>query len=497
MIQEKDILILVRKRTSTPFITLLTRFLKNDYKISVFSDDKFILTDHLAIKDLMSLGYFILSTEDDLSLVSILKSPLFNFSEDDIFEICTKRHKTETVYEYIQKLANDGVFKYQYVIQYIHELTDVAQFCSPHDFFTLILGAKKGRQQFIARFGNEVIDVLDELLNFTLKNEQKNCFSLQELMLELEHYPPTIKRENSTNHNEVRIMTVHGAKGLESPVVFLVDTGAKVFSHNNMEKLYIDTSLNDDPGTPVWIPQSNSHNKLVSDLIKYIKKSTKEEYNRLLYVGMTRASDRLIICKHANSTSKTDNETEMNQKTWYDMVYDSFCDDKRVKEVKLKNSITNDEWTAYEWTVHHPENIPIETEEITKQFFDQKTIPEKLFSPIKNKINEPCILNPSMIDKKIEPSFEPFFPENHTFKRGLIIHKLLQVIFTIPEKKRKQFIESYYEKNSKFWSVKEFKNLVLSTTSLLEHPIMTTAMSCDSYAEVSISGKIFSTKNIF
>ncbi|XCE27720.1 double-strand break repair helicase AddA [Candidatus Liberibacter asiaticus] len=486
VIQAKDILVLVRKRKDTPLITFLTRFLKNDYKISVVGNDRFILTDHLAIKDLMALGRFILSQEDDLSFVCMLKSPLFNFSEDDIFKICTQRHETETVYEYIQKFANCGISKFQHVIKYIHELIHIAQFCSPHDFFTLILGAKKGRQQFISRFGNEVIDVLDEFLNFTLRNEQNSYSSLQELISELEQYPPTIKRAHSANHNEVRIMTVHTAKGLESPVVFLVDTGSQVFSHKHIKKMHIMPSLNDDPGIPIWIPQSKSRNNIVSDLIKHLKKSTQEEYNRLLYVGMTRASDQLIICKHSN----TSNEKKSNQRTWYDMVYDSFHNDERVKKIKLTNSINKDEWIAYEWSTHHPENTPLEREETIKQLMDEQKIPKKLFSPIKNDINEPYILNPSTIDTKGKTNLESLLSDNQTFNRGLIIHKLLQVIFTLPEHKRKNFITSYCTKNAKLWPAKEYKNLLLSITRLLENPMMTTAMSCDSYSEVSVSGKI-------
>ncbi|MEG8099109.1 double-strand break repair helicase AddA [Candidatus Liberibacter brunswickensis] len=493
-IQEKDILVLVRKRKSTPFITFLTRFLKNDYKISVAGNDRFILTDHLAIKDLIALGHFILSQEDDLSLVSILKSPLFNFSEEEIFSICTQRGKEETVYEYIKKMANNGISKFKHIIQYINELINISQFCNPHDFFTLILVAKKGRQQFISRFGSEVIDVLSEFINFILRNEQKGCFSLQELMSELEHYPPIIKRENSTNHNEVRIMTVHAAKGLESSVVFLVDTGSAYFSHNYIKKMHIAPSFSDDPGTPMWIPKSNARNNMVSNIIEYIKKSTKEEYNRLLYVGMTRASDKLIICKYSNNNHNNNHEKKSNKRTWYDMVYDSFSGDQRVKKIKLKNSLNKDEWTAYEWSIHHPENISVETEPITKQLFEQKIIPEKLLYPIKNKINEPYILNPSMIEKNSATSLTTLLSESNTLKRGFMIHKLLQIIFKIPENERKQFITSYCKKNAKFYSVQEYKNLVLSITNLLEHPIMITAMSCDSHTEVSISGKVFFPK---
>ncbi|ADR52047.1 double-strand break repair helicase AddA [Candidatus Liberibacter solanacearum CLso-ZC1] len=488
-VHAKDILILVRKRKNNPFIAFLTRFLINDHKISVASNDRFVLTDHLAIKDLMALGNFIISQEDDLSLVSLLKSPIFNLSENDIFEICTKRHETETIYAYIQKLANHGISKCCHIVQYMQELICIYQSCSPYDFFTLILGAKEGRKQFISRFGIEVVDVLNEFLNFTLRNEQKNCSTLQELMSDLEHYPPTLKKE-SVNRNEVRIMTVHSAKGLESPVVFLVDTGSEVFSSNHIKKIHISPSSDDCPGTPIWIPQQFLRNKIVSDLIQDLKKSAQEENNRLLYVGMTRASDKLIICSHSNAS----NENKSNQRTWYNMVYESFYEDTQVKEVKLKNPTNKDEWLAYEWCLPNTENIQVEEEAITAPSNREEKIPEKLFAPIKNEMETSYVLNPSMLNLKDKAIPEKLLPDNTCLKRGQIIHQLLQVIFTLPEEKRDPYILSYCKKNANFLSVEEDNNLLISIKALLKDPIMSTAMSSDSYAEVSVSGKIHLSK---
>ncbi|AHA27507.1 double-strand break repair helicase AddA [Candidatus Liberibacter americanus] len=484
LVRADDIMILVRKRTS--FIKLLTRFLKNEHQILVSNNDKLLLTNHLAIKDLMSLAYFMLSQEDDLSLASILKSPIFNLSEDDLFEICAKRQKTETVFSSLQKLANNKTSKFRHIVEYINEIIDLSKSYSPYDFFTLILGAKNGSKLFISRFGNEVIDILDEFLNFALRNEQKNYHTLQEFILELENYPPTIKREQYKNHNEVRIMTVHASKGLESPIVFLVDDGSDFFINNN--KLEVIPSSNDDPGTPIYIPQANLRNSILENHIKYREKNAREEYHRLLYVGMTRASDRLIICSCKNKDKNI-------QGTWYDMVYKSFKEDKRAKEIKIKTSVNNDEWSALEWRVTYDESVIIEEEQDITQFKQEDIIPKEIFDSIPNDIDTTYILNPSILDKKDAPILSSILSvdnanQNHFIKRGLIIHNLLQVIFGLPIEDRKQYIVSYLKKNAHLLEKKEYDNLVLSVTSLLENPIISKDISDTSYSEVSVAGKL-------
>ncbi|PTL87090.1 MAG: double-strand break repair helicase AddA [Candidatus Liberibacter europaeus] len=485
-VRADDILVLVRKRS--PFIALLARFLKNDHKISVSSNDRFILSKHLAIKDLMSLGYFVLSQEDDLSLAALLKSPLFNLSEDDLFEICAKRQQTETVYDSIKKISNDKTSKFHHITEYIHELINLSKSHSAYDFFTLILGAKNGRKQFIARFGTEVVDVIDEFLDFALRNEQKSYFTLQEFISELEYYPPEIKSNQSRNHHEVRIMTVHGAKGLESPVVFLVDYGTEILSNNHINNMHILPSSNDEPGTPIWIPTKKLRNSIISSHIEYLKKAAMEEYHRLLYVGMTRASDKLIICSYINQENKT------NKRTWHDMVEKSFNGDKRAKKITPKTSANKDEWSAWQWNIPCNEDTIIAEESIATQLNYGEKLPKEFFSHIQNDTITPYILNPSMLDKKDEPTLNFPLSDNNNdddaLKRGLIIHKLLEIVFKLPLEQRKQSIVSYLKKNSKFWTIQEYENLVSSITSLLEHPIVSTAMSCLSYTEVSISGKI-------
>ncbi|MBL0848755.1 MAG: double-strand break repair helicase AddA [Candidatus Liberibacter ctenarytainae] len=488
----EDILILVHRRKDNPFIEYLTRFLKKNHKISVSGRDRFTLTDNIAIKDLMALGLFMLSQEDDLSLAALLKSPIFNLSEDDLFMVCSKREKTETVYASIKRLASDGILKFRHIAEYIQELIVISQSHSPYDFFSLILGAKNARKQFVSRFGAEVIDVLDEFLRFALKNEQIGSATLQEFISELELYPPTIHRKPSLHHSEVRIMTVHSAKGLESPVVFLIDNGSEAFSSKHLKKMYMVPSSGNEPGAPIWIPKKESYNRHVSQFLDGLKIYAQEEYHRLLYVAMTRASDRLIICNCAN------NSTTTTKKTWYNMVYNAFQGDERVTEIKLKTSKNTDEWTAFEWRVPCNENIDIEdiTEESLKpQLASEEKIPKELFLPLQNKIEKPPLLTPSMLNTQYEAELiSPLADKDPSdalaIKRGHIIHRLLQTVFALPLEQKIPYVMSWCKKHAQLWSTQEHDNLLLSIKNIVNHPIISTAMSCDHYEEVSISGKI-------
>ena len=99
-----------------------------------------------------------------------------------------------------------------------------------HDFYARVLGVYGGRRAYLARLGTEVSDILDEFLSFALAFETAGMPGLQAFVSTLETEAPEVKREQDKDRDEVRIMTVHASKGLEAPIVFLVDGGGKAFN---------------------------------------------------------------------------------------------------------------------------------------------------------------------------------------------------------------------------------------------------------------------------
>ncbi|AMC13264.1 hypothetical protein RL73_00110 [Liberibacter crescens] len=488
-----DILILVRKRNS--FINCLTRILKNSNKIPVSGPDKLNLTDHIAVQDLIALGRVILSQEDDLSLASLLKSPLFSLSEDEIFELSAMRKTSESVFSHLNRLATAGHPVFIGVWDKLNSLIILSQSCSAYDFFSLTLGQKGGRKNFLARFGNEINDILDEFMNFALKKEQDGFITLQEFISIIEKEAPIIKRQHNQNFNEVRIMTVHASKGLEAPVVFLVDAGTKAFSKQHVKKLRLLTSDNNQNETsiPVWIPSSDFDNTVNSEDLNCLKNLEQEEYHRLLYVGMTRAADRLIICGYGS--------TKNNEGTWSDIVTKAFTGDERAKETTFYG--LNETWKGLQWRTYCTEQVPFEDEIFKPKFEDTKKIPEELLIPPENQYILPYFINPSNIEN-IGPS--PLIPRlfnekplnNYSLRRGRMIHKLLQIIFDIPEEDSKKYILSYCNYNTRLWPKKESEKLISSFIDIIKYPSIPSSIEYTSCAEVSIAGKIsFKNRDFF
>ncbi len=177
----------------------------------------------------------------------------------------------------------------------------------PHDFYARVLGVHGGRAAFLARLGSEVSDILDEFLTFALEHERSGLPGLQAFVSTLEIEAPTVKREQDKERDEVRIMTVHAAKGLEAPVVFLVDGGGKPFNSQHVPDLrFLEMPLADGSSypLPVWRAPGSASNSLIAADSDRLKTLAEEEYRRLLYVGMTRAADRLVVCGYRGQRAK-------------------------------------------------------------------------------------------------------------------------------------------------------------------------------------------------
>src|SRR5690606_39220834 len=198
------------------------------------------------------------------------------------------------------------------VVHRLEEILRDAEGQSVHDFYARILGAGGGRRAFLARLGAEAGEIIDEFLTFALEQEDNGLPGLQAFVPTLELEAPTVKREQDKARGEIRIMTVHAAKGLEAPVVFLVDGGAKAFSHSHMPQLRFLAAPSLAGGLPAWLPLKDLGNAMTEADAERIKAGAEEEYRRLLYVAMTRAADRLVVCGYRGRLE--------NKDTWHQMI---------------------------------------------------------------------------------------------------------------------------------------------------------------------------------
>ncbi|NJM35325.1 MAG: UvrD-helicase domain-containing protein [Rhodomicrobium sp.] len=213
-----DILILVRKRA--PFAAPMVRALKA-HGIPVAGADRMKLIEQLAVMDLMALGDSLLLPEDDLTLAALLKSPVFGFDDDDLFAIGHERDGSlwEAFHE---KSAADP--SYAEAMRNLENWREAATRQKPFDFYIARLESDGLRKRLLARLGPEAADAIDEFLNLALAYETVETPTLQGFLHWLRVSDAEIKRDMEAERDEVRVMTVHGSKGLEANIVILADT---------------------------------------------------------------------------------------------------------------------------------------------------------------------------------------------------------------------------------------------------------------------------------
>ncbi|MBR6231883.1 MAG: UvrD-helicase domain-containing protein [Alphaproteobacteria bacterium] len=439
-IQAGDFLILLQKRGK--LMPELVRALK-ERNIPVAGVDRLNLTDHIAIKDLMALIRFTLLPEDDLNLACLLKSPLIGLSEEQLFSAC-QRIKNISVWENVKKVFPDVALK-------LNSWLNLADQKPPFEFLECILDEFSGRRLFITRLGNEVNEALDAFLDLALQYEQENTPSLQGFLAWLNRQEIIIKRDmDQSNLNAVRIMTVHGSKGLQGNIVFLPDTRSYSGNSKSQNLIWMDD-------LPFWISKKDAPD-LFENYFEHEEELASEEKHRLLYVALTRASDRLYICGYNGKRSApVDN--------WYDLIKDSLGEDDITKVISFTSKQTKD----------------VKKKEKQKLPNDFNDIPEwalKVPPEIKEK---PLPLSPSKMGEEEIQETRTHKDKELSLKRGSFIHEMLQYLPNIPKEKRKEVLERLKPEDI---------DLPENLLSIFEKQELKELFGADSMAEVPVIGKL-------
>jgi ATP-dependent helicase/nuclease subunit A len=283
-----DILVLVRQRG--PLFEAIIRALK-DASIPVAGADRLILTEHIAVMDLLVLADALLLEQDDLALATVLKSPLFGLSEQELFDLAWNRGGS--LRAALRERKPD-------IARRLDALAANARSETPFAFYAELLGADQGRKRFLARLGTEANDALDEFLNLALAYERHETPSLQGFVAWMRTASADVKRDMEIARDEVRVMTVHGAKGLEAPIVILADTTTPPAGPPQYQPKLLPLKTRDAvsgaPDCLVWMPNRDDEIAPIAQARAGALSSAEDEYRRLLYVGMTRAADRLVVC---------------------------------------------------------------------------------------------------------------------------------------------------------------------------------------------------------
>jgi ATP-dependent helicase/nuclease subunit A len=301
-VRAEDILILVQKRSA--LMTTLVSALKAK-GVAVAGVDRIKLLDQLVIKDVLAVVQFVLLPQDDLNLAALLKSPFLGFDEAALQQLCIARDKA-SLWSRL-KASDDEVCQRAY--SWLAEQLARADQMSPFVFLSRLLDAPDGRTCLLAALGEEALDPLNMLIDAALRYEQEEVASLQGFLHWLSLQSSDIKRDPDQARGQVRLMTVHGAKGLEAPVVILADSCTKpagaqsIISVNNM---------------PIWYRNAANVLGPVAPALAAQQLRDDEEYWRLYYVAITRAADHLFITGWRSKKTTT-------ARTWHDVVQESLA----------------------------------------------------------------------------------------------------------------------------------------------------------------------------
>jgi ATP-dependent helicase/nuclease subunit A len=486
-----DILVLVRKRDS--FVHALTRALKDKKRaIPVAGADRLLLTDHIAVKDLLAIARFALQPHDDLSLAALLRSPIFGLSEEELFEFAWKRGTASLFSAMRQKAAANP--RLRKIVATLEEWRNEAAFRPSFEFYASVLAGTPERPGarclLVARLGAEAGDIIDEFLSFCLTVEQTGGDGLEALLATLDTAAPEIKREMDQRRDEVRILTVHASKGLEAPIVFLVDSGGKPFVEQHLPRLLPVRARGDGWRGDgfLWRCGAETTNSVSRGIADGIARKAEEEYRRLLYVGMTRAEDRLIVCGYHGARGRPAN-------SWHSMVEAGLAEAALEERQEPQACLP-----VRRYRVTDAPPLPLEVEE-ERQTAAIDGLPAALVAPLPPIPPLPRPLKPSGAALVVEasaglpltgvsPVLAPGGDDSPARGWGTAIHRLLQVLPDLPPAEREAATLRYLESFGPGGAADEASRVWNTVSAILSDAQFASIFAPGSRAEVAVMGTV-------
>ncbi len=535
-----DIMILVRRRNplAAPIIAALKA-----RGIPVAGADRMVISEQLAVQDLIALASFLTTPEDDLALANVLKSPLFDFDDDALIALAPERRHSlwgALVRLGVQPAGEAEVgpgpavampepLRERLVLaaSVLRRWRSMADFTPPFEFFSELLARQSHdtlltyRQRLLRRLGPDAIDPLDEFLDLALRYDDDNPPSLQGFVTWISETRHEIKRDLESGRDQVRLMTVHGAKGLEAPIVILPDTTSPPHRSGPGSALVdlAGRAGDHDVALTVWTLPRHARHPDVTQANESRTAAEVAELNRLLYVAMTRARDELLICGLAPRRG------EVHPQSWYALA----CAALEHLTVEVQ-----DAWGRSARELHHPQmvpprplvddarppeapteppawfstrapnppqrQIPIVPSRLapleTDAFGDPVTAghvpaPEAVAGPMTDTVQTPQQRAPSLQSRHDGPTASPrLLAGDLRFLRGIVTHALLQHLPNVHERDRAVIAERFVARRAKALRPATRDAIVRETLALLVDPNIAHAFGPGSRAEVPIAASL-------
>jgi len=474
-----DMLVLVRRRGNV--FDAVIQALKHA-GIPVAGADRLKLTEHIAIIDLMNLADALLLPQDDLALAVALKSPLFGLSDDDLFKLAWQRRGSLRHALSHHAAADD---KFKAVLCRLRACEARVPRETPFAFYAWLLGGDGGRARILKRLGHEANDALDEFLELALSHERKAPASLQGFMAWLRTADLEVKRDMEISRDEVRVMTVHGAKGLEASVVFLADTATSPSDTQRLKLIHLPRgdAAEPAPDVVIWAGKKADDPQNVAIARAAMLSKVEDEYRRLLYVAMTRAADRLIVggCMPGNMNT-------VRKFSWYDLIVKGLDrSGLHLREIETPEGVVKRYSRIEDVTAAADAAITIPIPSAST------ALPAWLRIPAPSETPADYLLRPS----------DPAEGEGHRIRtgesaelrarallRGTLVHRLLQSLPDIATVRRRDAALGYLARNAGDWTAGDREALAAGVLALIEDPRFAAVFATGSRAEVAIAGRL-------
>jgi ATP-dependent helicase/nuclease subunit A len=463
----RDVLILVRQRG--PVFEAVIRALKRE-GIEVAGADRLVLTEHIAVMDLLALGDALLLPDDDMALATVLKSPLFALDEDQLFELAhTRKGSLRSALR--NQPGNEPMF--ESANSALDQLTQAARNMTPFAFYAHVLGPLRGRRRILARLGTEADDPLDEFLNLALDYERRETPSLQGFLHWIRVAQSEVKRDMEMERDQVRVMTVHGAKGLEARNVILID-GTTTRPEGAFPPRLLTTPLIDAaPGATVliWGAKKDFDVGPMGDARAVTLDAARDEYRRLLYVGLTRAAERLVVCA-------TKGVNKIPEGCWYELICDALKPDGMEATDADGDKV---------WRLRKGEPLASDTE--PRPPHPAAALPPWLTRDAAPAVARSRAISPSRTDDEEPRRFAGRGDRDKALRRGNLMHRLLQSLPDIAPQRRAVAAAAFFAKEKDVAAV-DRDAMIRQVLAILNGARFAALFAPGSRAEVTIAGEV-------
>lgn len=454
-----DVMILVRKRGDLAR-TIVSRLHKAG--VAVAGVDRLTLNAPIVVQDLMSCIRFVLQPDDDLNLAALLVSPLLGWSQDDLYTHARQR-KAVSLWQHL------GGHKPQPLL----DLLGKADLGTPHRFLEDILsGPMQGRARLIARLGEEARDPIEELLNQALAYEREATPSLQGFIDWFDGGAVEVKRDSAQSGAAVRVMTVHGAKGLQAPIVILADATSDPDFKKPRDLEWI---AEDRLTLPISRPRKSELFGSLATSAEAGDRREREENWRLLYVALTRAEEHLFI---GGALKASQHNKPLGERCWHLQV-------ERALEAMGIAQIDGERTLVYQ------EGEPGRRAAITPEAPQTVAMPDWTARAAPEEARPPRPLAPSAILPADTVADPPPLPEmRRAAQRGAILHGLFERLPAVDPARRAAFADRWLRESVGEDDADVRSGLVADVLAILDDPEFARIFAPEGLAEAPIAGVV-------